>query len=180
MPNIVARLAALLCLGAALTACASSANRAETAAGDASAAGCALRPQDSTFALLGPVFRDCQVQTKAALLTKDIRPDFRPSTTNTKSGNCYSAELEYVVNEQGAVETKTVRVVKTTDQALADAIISILPQWKFEPAKLNGVAVRQIVSDTYSIQSQVVIVPAGTRPSSPTGTKRPARSTPRC
>ena len=130
--------------------------------------------------MLGPVFRDCQVQTKAALLTKDIRPDFRPSTTNTKSGNCYSAELEYVVNEQGAVETKTVRVVKTTDQALADAIISILPQWKFEPAKLNGVAVRQIVSDTYSIQSQVVIVPAGTRPSSPTGTKRPARSTPRC
>ena len=79
MPNLLVRCAALLSLGAGLAACATSANRAETAAGDASAARCALRPQDSTFALLGPVFRDCQVQTKALFLTTDIRPDFRPS-----------------------------------------------------------------------------------------------------
>ncbi len=120
------------------------------------------------------------MQTKALLLTKDVRPDFRPTPTNMKNGNCYSAELEFVVNEQGAVETNTARVVKTTNQALADAMISILPQWKFEPAKLNGVAVRQIVSDTYSIQSQIVVVPAGTRPSRSTGPARPPRSTPRC
>ena len=180
MPNFLVRCAALLSLAAGLAACTSSANRAETAAGDASAARCALRPRDSTFALLGPVFRDCQVQTKALFLTTDIRPDFRPTTTNPKSGRCYSAELEYVVNEQGAVETKTARVVRTIDQALADAMISILPQWKFEPAKLNGVAVRQIVSDTYSIESQVVVVPAGTRPPRSSGSARPPRSTPKC
>ena len=182
MPSPVVRYAALSLLAAALTACASSANRAETAGGDASKDACGLRPQDSTFAVLGPVFRDCQVKTKAVLLTKDIRPDFRPPTTNSKSGSCYSAELEYVVNEKGEVETKTARVVRTTDPALADAVISILPQWKFEPAKLNGVAVRQIVSDKYSMQTQVVtvVVPAGSGPPPSSARPRPSRSMPRC
>ena len=180
MPAQVVRFAALCSLGAVLTACASSANRAETAGGDASAAGCALRPQDSTFAGGGSVYRDCQVKTKALLLTKDIHPDFRPPTSGTKSGGCYSAELEYVVNEKGEVETKTARIVKTNNQAFAEAVISILPQWKFEPAKLNDVPVRQIVSDKQSMMTMVVVMPAGSPPSAAAAKASMTRPKPRC
>jgi ribonuclease D len=69
--------------------------------------------------------------------------------------------LEYVVNEKGEIETKTARVVKTTNQNYAEALISILPQWKFEPAKLNDVPVRQIVVDKQMMQVMTVVVPSG-------------------
>lgn len=162
--------AGLSLLASALLACASAPNRSAATDG----AGCALRPQDSTFIATGPVYRDCAVETKAVLLTKDIHPDFRPESRN---GACYSAEVDYVVNEAGFVETKTARIVRTNNQAYAESIMSILPQWKFEPARRDGVPVRQIVVGVHKASVSVVVLPAGTRPSAST---RPPRQKPSC
>lgn len=166
MPNRFLPLAGVLVAIITLGACASSSpNRAETTASASADVGgpCALRPQDSTFSVAGTVYRDCAVTTKAVLLTKDIHPDFQPPL---KSGGCYVAEMEYVVNEQGAIEAKTARIVRTNDQAFAEAVVSILPQWKFAPAKLNDVPVRQIVSDKQQMMTMRIAMPAGSSPSS--------------
>ena len=163
MSNRLAISTAALLLATALAACASSANRTETGGGEDSSGGCGLRPQDSTFAAGGPVYRDCAVKTKARNVTTDIHPDFRPTT----AGNgCYSVELEYVVDQKGFAETKTARIVRTNNQAFAESVISILPQWKFEPAKRDGVPVRQIMIDKQSMMTRVVrvVVPAGSPP----------------
>jgi hypothetical protein len=174
MPTRFANLAAVLLVAASIAACASSGNQAATASANESGPGCTLRPQDSTFALLGPVYRDCAVTTKAFLLTKDIRPNFQPAPGTVRNGSCYSADLEYVVNEKGEVEMKTAHVVKTNNQAYADAIVSILPQWKFGPAKLNDVPVRQIVTEKVSMQTMVVVAPAGSKPN--VSSARPPKS----
>ena len=138
-------------------ACSSSANHVEP--GDISADRCPLRPQDSTFRATGPVFRDCAVKSKAVFLTQSIRPEFHPSTQGA-SAACYSAELEYVVDAKGLVETKTARVVRTNSQPLAEALLAILPQWKFQPARLYDQPVRQIVLDRQAVRIRVVTSPS--------------------
>lgn len=178
MSNRFARRAGLLVAISTLGACASSSpNRAEMN-GKADLAGtCAVRPQDSTFTVVGPVYRDCAVTTKALLLTKDIHPDFHPPE---RSSGCYVAEMEYVVNEKGAIETATARVVRTNNQAFADAVISILPQWKFEPGKINDVPVRQIVTAKQQMMTRMVEMPAGSSPSSAAAKASMTRPRPSC
>ena len=159
-----------------LAAACSSANT-RVASGDADGERCALRPQDSTFIAGGPVYRDCAVTTKAFFLTKDIHPDFHAPE---RSNGCYVAEMEYVVNEKGAIETATARVVRTNNQAFADAVVSILPQWKFEPAKINDVPARQIVTDKQQMMTMVVAMPPGSSPSSAATKASMTRPRPSC
>jgi hypothetical protein len=152
-----------------VAACSSSANHMESV--DTSADRCALRPQDSTFMAGGPVYRDCAVKSKAVFLTQSIHPEFHPSMQGTGSA-CYSADLEYVVDAKGLVETKTARVVRTNSEPLVEALLSILPQWKFQPARLNDQPVRQIVLERRVVKFRVV-----TSPSAPSGS---AHGSPSC
>ena len=180
MSNSLARPASLLLVVVVAAACASSSgsNAAVASAnGDLSASGCALRPQDSTFFASGPVYRDCAVSTKAVLLTTGVRPDFQPDRQALKSGVCAVVELDYVVGADGFVEAKTAHVVKTNNPTYADAVVAILPLWRFEPAKLNGAPVRQIISAKEKVQVVTVVMPAGQMPSPST---RPPRTTPSC
>lgn len=110
-------------------------------------------------------------------MTTNIRPNYQPSQDAVKSGFCAMAELEFVVDADGLVETKTARLLKTNNPTYAEAVTAILPQKRFTPAKLNGVPVRQIVLDKEAMQAVVVVMPAGQRPSSST---RPSRTTPSC
>lgn len=149
-------LAVVLVIGS-VSACAST-----SAAGAQSGvrrADCEARPQDSVFALRGPVFRDCDVDKRAKLTSTNIHPDFHAPSGS--SNGCYSADLEYVVNTEGEIE-------RTTEDALAQAIVSMLPQLRFEPAVRDGVPVRMIFIDHQSIAFARVLVPAGSaRPNGP-------------
>ena len=120
----------------------------------------------------GPVYRDCAVKSKTVLLTRSIHPEFHPTTLGTTRDECYSAELEYVVDSKGLVETKTARVVRSNSDALAQALMSILPQWRFQPAMLNEQPVRQIVIDRQVVMTRVVVARAGTTPAAPSGTRQ--------
>jgi len=145
---------------AAVAACASAPKTG------ASGESCGLRLRDSTFAAVGPVYRDCAVDRAAKLLTTDIRPDFRPTAARTA---CYSVDVEFVVDEAGRPEGGTARVIRTSEQAYADAVLATLNRWKYEPAVKQGAAVRQIVAEHRAMASQVVVAPAGGG--------RPSRST---
>jgi TonB family protein len=53
--------------------------------------------------------------------------------------------VSFVVDETGAVDAQSVRVLRSTHQLFAKAVTSVLPQMHFLPAILNNVAVRQVV-----------------------------------
>ena len=53
--------------------------------------------------------------------------------------------MDYVVDERGAVETKTARVTRSNNDEFMQAAVAMLPLEKYEPARREGIAVRQIV-----------------------------------
>lgn len=136
--------------------------------------GCELRRTDSVFAATGPVFRDCAVDGKASLLVANARIDFQPPRAVT---NCYSAEVEFVVDTNGTPELQTARIVRTTDQSFGQAVLTAVAGWRYKPAERDGHRVRQIVEDRRMAQTAVVIVPAGSPP--PSGPP-PRTAVPRC
>ena len=170
MPRSLTGLALVLLV----SACSSAASH--PAPGDADAGRCALRPQDSTFAATGPVYHACAVNPRAQLAVNAAQPDFLANAQGARIGTCYSVELEFVVDEKGLIETRTARVVRTNSQALAESVISILPQWRFQPAMLNDSPVRQIMTYRRIVSSKIVAAPAGTRPSPPTSLPHGASS----
>lgn len=133
---------------------------------------CGLRPSDSSFAAAGPVYRDCAVDTKAQAVNPSARIDFQPARGGT---NCYSAEVEFVVNATGFPETNTARVVRANDQSFGEAVLAAVRTLRYQPAIKNGQPVRQIVSERRMAQTAVVAVRAGsampTRP--PANAPRP-------
>jgi len=132
---------------------------------------CALRTQDSTYLKGGPVFRDCAVQKKAVLITKDLHPVFQPAQGRS---SCVAAEAEFVVSPTGTPEMETAHLTRSTDQEFGMALMALLPQLRFNPAEVNGTPVRQIYSHKEQIQIVRVAVPAGSPPPTRPPGPRPA------
>lgn len=130
-------MAGLAC-GLLTLACASSSTTANARRAD-----CDVRPEDSVFVATGPAFRDCGVDQRATLTTKEVRPDYQASGPD----GCSSADLEYVVSTDGGVELGSARVVRASDDAFAQAALLMLPKLRFQPATRDGVPVRMIVRE---------------------------------
>jgi hypothetical protein len=83
------------------------------------------------------------------------------------------AEVRYVVDTLGFVDTLSYRVVKATHIDFAVAVRRALPKMRFRPALRSGVKVRQLVEQTFRFK---ITVPAGpdTPPNDP-GAPTPAR-----
>jgi len=137
---------------------------------------CALRADDAVFAATGNVFRDCAVDRTARLSTKSIRPDWNPTPGRY---DCVSVDMEFVVDTTGKPETATARAIRTNDGAFADAYLASLKQWKYEPAQLRGVKVRQIVAEHRAAQTGKVVFVAVV-PGQPPPTRPPPSSGPTC
>jgi len=101
---------------------------------------CPLEAKDSVFLAGGPVYRDFAVDRKAEPIA-DVHPEFRPDPTT----RCYSAEIEFVVNENGLPEEETARILHATDRRFAEAVYQTIPRLRFHPALRGGAPVRQIV-----------------------------------
>lgn len=115
-----------------------------------------------------PLYRDCAVERKVQKLTMNIAPDYTPT-----GNGCVSAELEFVVTADGKPDATTARVLRTTTPAYAEAVLAILPRFRYEPAKREGMPVAQITVEKYEAISKVVRSVAGSRPN-------PGRAGPGC
>ena len=121
--------------------------------------------RDSVFAVGGLVYRDCAVDRAAKLLTSDIHPEFHP--TNPRA-QCYSADVEFVVDTMGKPELATARLGKANDDEFATSMLAVLARWKYDPAILDGKRVRQIVSHHQAVSlTRVVVAPGSSLPSQP-------------
>lgn len=130
---------------------------------------CTLLAADTVYLKRGPVYRPCGVDKRAEAVNTSARPDFRPDG----SQSCYSAVIEFVVDERGTPEIDDAKVLRTNNPAFADALKAAAAQWTYKPALRDGTPVRQIVEEGQRIGTAVVAVPAG-------GTARPPARMPKC
>ena len=141
--------------------------------GRSAAAACDLSPSDSAFALGRPLFRDCGVDREARFLNNGgARSDFRPTELRS---TCYFADVAFVVDSTGRPEASTARIVRTNDRGFAESVLRLVALWRYEPAMLNGMRVRQIVTRHEAAATVVTVRPAGAPP--PTS---PPPNLPRC
>ena len=122
------------------------------AVGCASAGGphrnsCELLSADSVYLAGQPLYRDCAVDERARLRTSNVTPDFRPSGDRS----CYSAVIQFVVDSTGTPEEATARVIQSNSTQFADAMLRMIPQLSYRPARKNGIPVRQIVQERRSV-----------------------------
>jgi hypothetical protein len=120
------------------------------AAGDAHSRrhACDRSDQDSTSVAHAPLFLACAVDKPARLREQLLRSDFNPQLYDRA---CYSATLSVVVDASGMPEPGTVRIIRYTNRAFADATLATVPGFRFEPAVRAGTHVRQIVEWSTSL-----------------------------
>jgi hypothetical protein len=153
------RLAALA--GAMLLAAAC----ATTGSKRADTAPCTLSAADSALAEGAPLYPACAVDHKAERLPLGSHPDFRPASMGGMT--CYSADIEIVVDSMGRGEAATARVLHTTDRTFADAVMAMVPTWRFTPAMRDNRPVRQIFTTHEMVAVATVAVPIGSTPLPP-------------
>jgi hypothetical protein len=151
-------------VGALAVACASAGSRS------GSKSSCRLSQQDSTYLARGPVYRDCAVDKKAALVTTNVHPQFQP--TGAERG-CLAADVEFVVDTLGVPELGTSRLVRATTSSFGEAVVGMVPSLRYEPARVADHRVRQIVSMHQAAILSRVVVPAGSGPPTRSGATSP-------
>ncbi len=111
-------------------------------------ASCASVEQDSARFGLQPVYRECAV-SKPARSRKAVDPEFVAEGGLT----CAVAKLEVVVNEKGAVNPVSARVLNTNSATFAAALIKSLEKWRFSPAELDKRKVSQLFELDHSMRA---------------------------
>jgi hypothetical protein len=127
---------------------------------DAPRPGCELRSSDSAFVAGHPVYRECAVDVPARNLSRGEGPFTRPS--GPRADGCHFVELAFVVDTTGKPEVGRARILQSSDRSYADAMLSTLPTWRYEPARIGSALVRQIVTDREMVSVVVQRIDAGT------------------
>jgi hypothetical protein len=136
--------------------------------------GCALTPADSTLLASGPVYLGCMVDDSARVLNESsVRFDFRPtSMPRPGAEQCYSAEVEFVVDPRGMLEPGTQKLIRATDPVFGDVVVAAVPSLRYQPARKDNVAVRQIVRFKRIAAMVVTVSTGGAPPTPPVGSPR--------
>lgn len=135
---------------------------------------CSGAPPDSVWMAAGPVYRDCEVDRKAELRGSEPRLPYTPPVSGTSSGRCYSAELEFVVDTAGVPELSTVRARPANHRDMEEAMRSILPVRRYQPALLDERPVRQLVVYKHALTVMVQVVSSSSgRTTMPVRSPRP-------
>ncbi len=127
---------------------------------------CAPIATDSARFGTAPVFAPCAVDVPARL-----RRTARPVGAVFPDGiRCLIAELEFVVDQAGTPVLQSARVLSTSTPAFADAVLRSLERWRYDAAREQGVAVRQLVRGRIAHQDDrrpFVVLQPGERPPTP-------------
>jgi hypothetical protein len=144
---------------------------------------CTLSKDDSLYTIRAPLYRDCAVDQPARLVTSNVEPDFRVAGTPQA---CYVAHMEVVVAADGTPEEPTIRVLRANDPQFADAVRTMIPRLRWQPAVRDGVPVRQVVEVTRSAEVRGMVMGTGAGaataiPASTVGTQQASPTlTPKC
>lgn len=143
---------------------------------NAGATRCQLTASDSVYLADGPVYRDCAVDRKAKISGRR-NVDFTSAHVPTLGRRCYTVEVEFVVWPAGVPEAETARIVSSNDKVLERAVLASFPSWRYQPARREGMPVRQIVKERLALMAVAVAVrttsPTQGLPTGSSATRRP-------
>lgn len=88
-------------------------------------------------------YYDYEVGMAAASLGGGIRPRYPEALRHQRVEG--RVEVEFVVDERGRVDMRTVKVIESTHDLFTAAVQRALGGMRFSPAKMNGTPVRQYV-----------------------------------
>jgi len=88
-------------------------------------------------------FRADQVEKRVSLLPGSGSPTY-PEVLRL-AGKEGRVVAQFVVDEEGRVEEKTVKLVRSDNMLFDEAVRSVLPRMRFAPAEIAGRKVRQLV-----------------------------------
>lgn len=124
--------------------------------------------------VLPPTYIPCQVDREARLRGRQPSVAWQPMAGEVFAGGCFRAEFEFVVDSLGHPESESIRTGYATNSAYADAVRRTIPLLRYDPARLKGARVRQLV--TYEKKAQIRA--SATGPGSGTGMGRLPASPP--
>jgi hypothetical protein len=123
---------------------------------------CALTPAESLLARGAALYPACAVEQRAEPLSPEMaRVNYHLSPGREA---CLTARVMFVVGADGIPEPGSGRVVSTNDFGFAQAVLNSMAGWRYRPATIRGLPVRQVVTEARTVWSQVVRVPAGSGP----------------
>lgn len=99
----------------------------------------------STVAGTGPsrIYLPYQVTKPVLVKPGNPVPKFPLELEGTSKGG--TATVQFVVDSTGKAIMSTFLVIITSDMRFADAVKRVLPEYRFEPAEVDGRTVRQVV-----------------------------------
>ena len=103
---------------------------------------CSVTVVQSSYEQHGPAYRDCDVDQPARL-----RRDRAPAFVFPTDERCATAELVFVVDTTGVPDSATAVIVETDAPDFARLLVQTLASWRYRPAQLHGVLVRQVVRE---------------------------------
>lgn len=107
---------------------------------------CLLTSSDSAYIGDAALYLDCSVDQPAEPLS--TRVSYEPSLSGSRPQpgvSCYSAEIQFVVGMDGRPERDTIRLLRTNNPTLGQALRHSAQDWTYSPAILEGRPVRQLV-----------------------------------
>lgn len=107
-------------------------------------------PAVEALAGLDSVFLLIEVDSAASRYEWSAAPLFPPSMLALGQGGFVSAE--WVVDEHGAADTTTLRILEATHPDFAKAVRDALPWMRFRPARIGNRSVRQLVQQPFYFQ----------------------------
>jgi len=93
-------------------------------------------------------YLEFEVQRRAVPVTGSKAPRYPESLRQAGMTGCVIAE--FVVDETGRVDSATFRAVKFTHVDFVRAVIAALPDFRFQPAQVDGRNVRAVVRQPYT------------------------------
>ena len=95
---------------------------------------------------------DALADGPATLVPSSRGPAFPASLK--AAGVSGSVLAEFVVNNDGSVDTTTLKVMRSTDPAFAQAVRAELSSLRYSPARVGGRAVRQLVTQAFQFVAE--------------------------
>lgn len=112
-------------------------------------------PVDTVLRLDTPIHRDCDVETKARLISSG-RFAFQPASSKERS--CFRAIVDVVVDEQGVPMPQTLHLVASNDHAFTGRVMELVRASRYAPARRGGMAVKQWVRVDKRMNYALVLV----------------------
>jgi hypothetical protein len=96
-------------------------------------------------AAAGTPYFEFQVERPARYVGDTLRPRPAADRFAARSSDRRALIVQFVVDTMGTPVPGTFHVLKAPSRALADGAAAAMPRWRFEPARVDGHVVAQLV-----------------------------------